>query len=42
MAAKTRADVLDDATINRITKERVITGMQSMSRISYAKPLALK
>jgi hypothetical protein len=42
MAAKPKADVLDEATLSRIAKERVITGLQSMSRNSCAKSLAIK
>lgn len=34
--------VLDEAAILRIAKERVITGMQTMSRNSNAKQLAVK
>lgn len=42
MAAKTKSDALDEATISRIAKERVITGMQNMSRNSYVRQLAVK
>jgi hypothetical protein len=42
MAAKPKSDALDEATIARIAKERVITGMQNMSRNSYVKQLAVK
>lgn len=34
--------VLDEAAILKIAKERVITGMQTMSRNSNAKQLAVK
>lgn len=34
--------MLDEAAMNRIAKERVITGMQTMSRNSNAKHLAVK
>lgn len=39
--AKT-ADVLDEATMTKLARERVITGMQAMSRNSYVKQLAVK
>jgi hypothetical protein len=42
MAAKPKQDVLDDAAVARISKDRIITGMQAMSRTSCARQLATK